>query len=129
MLFPDLVNMVPQDGNLPDCAVVAVAMFCGVTYGEALAAFPNPQSVMKRGASIGEVQAAIKTLGITTKLRSRFNLKKDTGILYVGGKTNHVALLWQGRIIDGNWQCWMSPQTYLGANEYTAKTLIVPVDR
>ena len=127
--FPDLVRVVRQDGHLPDCAVAAVAMLCGVTYGEALAAFPKPQSVVKVGAYLTDIQTAAKVLGLRTKLRKRFDIDEDTGILHVSGKDEHIVLLWDGRIIDGNGECWLSPTTYLGTYDYTPKALISPVDR
>lgn len=127
--FPELVRVVKQDGTLTDCAVAAVAMLCGVTYGEALAAFPKPDRVVRIGAYLTEIQTATKALGIRTKLRKRFDIDEDTGILYVSGKDEHIVLLWDGRIIDGNGECWLSPTTYLGTYNYTPKTLIVPVDK
>ena len=127
--FPHLVRVVKQEGSLPDCAVVAVAMLCGVTYGEALAAFPKPRSVMTTGAYFTEAQTAAKALGVRTKIKRRFDVDEDTGILHVSGKDEHVVLLWEGRIIDGNGECWLSPDTYFGTYSYTPKTLIVPLDR
>ena len=127
--FPILVRVVKQDGTLPDCAVAAVAMLCGVTYGESLAAFPKPQSVVRIGAYLTEIVAAAKVLGVKTKIRKRFDVDEDTGILHVSGKDEHIVLLWDGRVIDGNGECWLSASTYLGVYEYTPKTLIVPQER
>lgn len=127
--FPLLVRVVKQDGNLPDCAVAAVAMLCGVTYGQALAAFPKPSSVMRIGAYLTEVQTAAKALGVRLKVRKRFDVDEDTGVLHVSGKDEHIVLLWDGRIIDGNGECWLSASTYLGVYSYTPKTLLVPQER
>lgn len=127
--FPEMVRIVRQDGTLPDCAVAAVAMLCGVTYGEALAAFPKPVSVMKIGAYLTEVQCAAKRLGVKTRIRKRFDVDEDTGVLHVSGKDEHVLLLWDGRIIDGNGELWLHPQTYFGTYKYTPKSLISPLER
>jgi len=124
--FPLLVRVVKQDGTLPDCAVAAVAMLCGVTYGEALAAFPKPKSVMKIGAYLTEVRTAAKALGVTLRVSRRFDVDEDTGVLHVSGRDEHVVLLWEGRIIDGNGECWLSASTYLGVYKYKPKTLLVP---
>jgi len=127
--FPELVRVVKQDGTLPDCAVAAVAMLCGVTYGEALAAFPKPQSVVRIGAYLTEIQSAAKALGVRTKIRKRFDVDEDTGVLHVSGKDEHIVLLWDGRIIDGNGECWLTPSTYLGTYDYKPKALITVVER
>jgi hypothetical protein len=122
--FPELVRVVKQDGTLPDCAVAAVAMLCGVTYGEALAAFPKPKAVVRIGAYLTEIQVAAKSLGVTLRTCKRFDVDDDTGILHVSGKDEHLVLLWDGRIIDGNGECWLHPQTYLGTYKYQPKTLL-----
>src|SRR5687767_12875175 len=107
-MVPELVHVVKQDGDLPDCAVAAVAMLCGVTYGEALAAFPEPDRVVKAGAYLTDMQDAAAKLKINTRVRRRFKLDVDTGILYLAGKTeNHVAFLWAGRVVDGDGACWL----------------------
>lgn len=128
MTVPEMVRMVHQDGNLPDCAVASLAMFCGVSYGEALAAFPKPHRVIKVGAYMTEMQAAAKALGVRTRLRKRFDLEEDTGILHVSGKDEHLVFLWAGRIIEGNGECWLSSQSYLHTYDYSAKSLIVVVE-
>lgn len=127
--FPELVRVVKQDGTLTDCAVVAVAMLCGVTYGEALAAFPSPQHVVRNGAYFTEIQAAAKSLGVKTRIRKRFDVDEDTGVLHVSGKDEHVCLLWEGRIIDGNGECWLSASTYFGTYQYKPKALITVVEQ
>lgn len=109
---------------MTDCAVAAVAMLCGVTYGEALASFPRPAHVMKTGAYLTEIRAACKRLGVRTRIRKRFELDDANGILHVSGKDEHVVLVWEGRIIDGNGECWVDALTYLGTYEYVPKTLL-----
>lgn len=127
--FPELVRVVKQDGTLPDCAVAAVAMLCGVTYGEALASFPDPRHVVKTGAYLTEIQAAAKRLGVRTRIRKRFDVDEDTGVLHVSGKDEHIILLWEGRVIDGNGECWLNPATYFGTYEYKPKALITVVEK
>jgi hypothetical protein len=121
---PYLVRVVKQDGLLPDCAVATLAMLCGVTYGEALAAFPRPDRVVKIGAYLTELRAAAKRLKVTLVLTRRFDLEDDTGILHVSGKDEHLVFLWAGRIIDGNGECWLHTDSYLKAHSYTAKALL-----
>jgi len=125
---PELVRVVRQDGESPDCAVASLAMFCGVGYGEALAAFPKPHRVIRVGAYLTELQSAAKTFGIRTRLRKRFDIEEDTGILHVSGKDEHLVFLWAGRIIEGNGECWLSALSYLTTYEYQPKTLVVAVE-
>jgi hypothetical protein len=126
MTSPDLVYLVKQDSGLPDCAVAALAMLCGVTYGEALAAFPEPDRVMKTGAYFTtDLKSAAKKLGIKTRVRRRFDIYRDTGILYLAGKQdNHVAFLWVGRVLDGDGACWLFPHVYLKARGFKANALL-----
>jgi hypothetical protein len=122
--FPDLVRVVKQDGTLPDCAVATVAMLCGVTYGEALAAFPKPQAVVRIGAYLTEIKTAARSLGVTLRSCKRFDVEEETGILHVSGRDEHLVVLWDGRIIDGNGECWLNPKTYFGTYKYKPKTLL-----
>lgn len=125
-MVPELVHIVKQDGNLPDCAVAALAMLCGVTYGEALAAFPQPERVVKTGAYLTEMQEAAAQLDTPTKIKRRFNIAHETGVLYLSGKTeNHVAFLWAGRVVDGDGACWLTPKAYLKSRGFKAKALLV----
>lgn len=128
MTAPELVRVVRQDGELPDCAVASLAMLCGVSYGEALAAFPRPQRVVRAGAYLTEIQSAAKVLGVTTKIRKRFDLDEDTGILHVSGKDEHLVFLWAGRIIEGNGECWLSSLSYLTTYGYDPRSLVVAIE-
>lgn len=126
MTVPDLVHVVKQDGDLPDCSVAALAMLCGVTYGEALAAFPKPQRVMKIGAYLTEMRSAAAKLKVQTKITRTFDIYRDTGVLYLAGKSdNHVAFLWMGRVMDGDGSCWLIPHVYLKSRGFKAKALLV----
>ena len=126
-MTPHLVRIVKQDGSLPDCAVAALAMLCGVTYGEALAAFKQPARVVKTGAYFTEMkQAAAKLKTRTTIKRHGFDITTETGVIYLAGKAeNHVAFLWEGRVIDGDGSCWLTPKSYLEARSFRAKALLV----
>lgn len=121
---PYLVRIVKQDGVLPDCAVVTIAMLCGVTYGESLAAFAKPHRVVKTGAYTTELQGAARRLKVKTVLKRTFDLDEDTGILHVSGKDEHLVFLWAGRIIDGNGECWLHADSYFKTHGYSAKSLL-----
>lgn len=124
---PEVVRIVRQDGTLPDCAVASLAHFAGVTYGEALAAFPRPDRVVKTGAYLTELAAAARKLGIKTKSRKRFDIAEDTGILHVSGPDEHLVYLWAGRIIEGNGECYLDPHDYLRVNKYSPQSLLMRV--
>lgn len=122
---PYLVRIVKQDGVSPDCAVASLAMLCGVTYGEALAAFPEPRRVMKNGAYLTELIAAAKVLEVKVAVKRTFDMDEDTGILHVSRrKDEHVVFLWAGRIIEGNGECWLHPGSYMKATRYKPKSLL-----
>lgn len=130
MTAPDVIKVVRQDENVTDCAVASLAMLCGVTYGEALAAFPKPESVMKTGAYLAEIQAAALALGKKTRNRRRFDIQADTGILRLEDDTkyDHVVFLWAGRVIDGNGSCWLEPRKFLRRKHCKAKSLIAVIE-
>lgn len=128
MTAPEMVRFVKQDGESLDCAIATVAMLCGVTYTQALTAFPKPSKVLESGAYLTELQAAAKKLNVKTKIKKRFDVDEDTGILYVSGKDEHLVFLWAGRIIEGNGECWLNPASYLATYKYKAKSLVVVVE-
>jgi hypothetical protein len=126
---PYLVRVVKQDGVSPDCAVATLAMLCGVTYGEALAALPRPDRVMKIGAYLTDLETAATRLAVNVVLKRKgFDLEEDTGILHVSGKNEHLVFLWAGRIIDGNGECWLHADSYLKTHKYKPKSLLTLTD-
>jgi hypothetical protein len=129
-LSPHLVHMVRQTGVDHDCAVATLATFCGVTYAQALAAYREPLRIVKSGAeSWRPMQAAAKRLGVATRITRKYDIEEDTGILCVKKpKEEHVVFLWEGRVIDGNGELWLSPLQYLDAYEYRSTSLMVRVE-
>lgn len=121
---PDVLRIVRQDGVSTDCAVASLAHFLGVSYAEALAAFPRPDRVVRAGAYMTEIVTAALAFGVKTKLRKRYDLDEDTGILHVSGADEHLVYLWAGRIIEGNGECYLSAHDYMRINKYKPQSLL-----
>ena len=128
-LTPDVVRFVPQNGRDADCGIAAAAMLFGLSRDEAVAccAAVRPQ-VLSHGLTMGNLLEIAKILGSRAAWvqKGHYDLHEDTGVLYVeDATTGHVALLWEGRIIDGNGECWLDPDDYLAHYRYTVGALLV----
>lgn len=123
-----VVRVIPQreDG---DCAVACLAMLTGSTYEDALRVVCG---VDDEGASdglyIAQLLVAAEELGSTLRRKRRFDLSKDTGILYLVHKKKdedrHVVILRQGVIIDTNNNVWFDPDKYLKFYSYKPTMLL-----
>lgn len=85
-----------------DCSVATLATFLARSYEEVLLAIKRPD-VLSKGVYVRAVVAAAKRLGKPLKLRQRFDVENDTGILVVYSKTRdfkHLVVLMSGLIID-----------------------------
>ncbi len=133
---PALVRFVRQSGFHGDCAVAAVAMFCGVMYEDSLLACAAVRKdVLLMGMTWPQIRHAARRLGVRTRLLHQYDITEATGILHVSrvalgtaGPGEHVALLWEGRIIDGNGECWKDPDDYLRHYGYEARGLLVAAE-
>lgn len=131
---PTLVRFVRQSGHHGDCGIACCAMLAGVMYEDALiaAAHVNP-TVLQTGMTWPQFHRTLRRLGKRTRTKTRFDLSEDTGILHVSRVAlgldatdpNHVVLLWEGRIVDGNGELWADPDVYLRHYGYEAKALLV----
>jgi ABC-type bacteriocin/lantibiotic exporter with double-glycine peptidase domain len=125
---PHVVRIVYQSGVDHDCAIATLAMLCGATYAQALAAYRQPLRIVKHGAHWFQMREAAKRLGVKTRVTRRFDIDEDTGILCVRKpKEEHVVFLWEGRIIDGNGEAWLMPVEYLDTYGYRPTSLLVRV--
>jgi hypothetical protein len=131
--LPTIVRVVRQSGFHGDCAIAALAMFCGVMYEDSLLACAMVRrDVLQTGMTWPQIRAAAKRLGVKTRLIHRYDISEATGILHVSrvalGATSpgeHVALLWEGRVIEGNGELWLDASDYLRHYGYEAKGLLV----
>lgn len=109
-----ILRVIPQRHS-SDCGVSVLAMLLGVTYEEALLAvgFEQP-SVLTSGVYAKHLTQAAKTLGVTLRVRRRFDLEDDTGILGVNSAkwtSAHVVILREGLIVDTDGTLW-APDVY-----------------
>lgn len=128
-LPPDVVRWVHRSGEDPDCAVTALALALGETYdvvlGEAMKVEPR---AVTWGMRLREMRRVAKRLGFSTRLRRKFDLHEDTGILSVSGpEGEHVVYLWEGRIIEprqDSRSLWLDPNDFLKHHLWEPKSLL-----
>jgi ABC-type bacteriocin/lantibiotic exporter with double-glycine peptidase domain len=129
---PTLVRFIRQSGHHGDCSVATLAMLAGVMYEDALlaAAKVNP-NVLHEGMTWPQIKSTARRLGLKTRTISKYD-DDATGILHVSrvalgaaAPSEHVVLMWEGRIIDGNGELWLERADYLRHYGYEAKALLV----
>lgn len=128
---PEIVPIVSQSGEHADCAVAALAMFAGVDYATALAAFDRPRRILRGGAQWADVRRAARRLGLRTRLTRRYDLDEDTGLLYLASRhareDDHMVFLWAGRVIDGG-QGYVAGSLFCALQGFEARSLLVRVE-
>jgi hypothetical protein len=133
-LPPSMVRLVRQTGIESDCVVAALASLTGLTYTQALVhcAAVNP-GVLESGMTWKDTRKAARRAGIRTRVRRRFDMTDETGLLCVRRQKNghleeHVVLLWEGRLCDGNGELWLDPDQYFAQYGYKPTSLLVRVE-
>ena len=113
---PAMVRLVRQNGVHLDCAVACLATLFGVTYDEALVECSQvAPDVLEAGMNWQQIRAAAERLGAETKLirRGRYDIEDATGVLNVRSRSiDHAVFLWEGRVLEGNGELWLSPDDY-----------------
>jgi ABC-type bacteriocin/lantibiotic exporter with double-glycine peptidase domain len=101
------LSVVPQRHTM-DCSVAVLAMLLGKSYEETLMAFDY--NVMREGATIRQVKAAAKYLGVTLNWSRKIpDLETETGILAVKSPkwpSDHLVVLKDGLIVDTDATIW-----------------------
>jgi hypothetical protein len=132
LTVPQQVRMVAQQKGHGDCAVASLAMLCGVDWPTAFAAFDNPRNLLLHGVRPWTpIKRAALRLGVKTRVASRVDMERDTGILYVSdrnGPDGHAVFLWAGRIVEGDGSLWLFVSDYLRAHNYEAHSLLRKLD-
>lgn len=134
-LPPSMVRLVRQSGIETDCVVASLASLIGLTYTQALVhcAAVNPD-VLTYGMTWKDARRAARRAGVRTRVVRRYDVAEATGLLCVrrkrpnGTTEEHVALLWAGRICDGNGELWLDADDYFAQYGYTPTSLLVRVD-
>lgn len=132
---PTMVRLVRQSGVETDCVVAALSSLIGLTYNQTLihCAAINPD-VLTHGMTWKDTRKAARRAGIRTQVLRRFDAEEATGLLCVrrkkpdGTTEEHVALLWAGRVCDGNYELWLDVEDYCAAHGYKATSLLVRVN-
>lgn len=110
-------------------------MLAGVMYEDSLLAAAKVRpDVLETGMTWPQIKATARRLGLKT--RTIHNYEDDaTGVLHVsrvalglGQPAEHVVFLWEGRVIDGNLEGWLSLDDYLRHYGWEAKALLVTIE-
>jgi hypothetical protein len=134
---PAVIRFILQRDPHGDCGVRTAAMLAGVSYEDALIACAGVKpAVLTAGLSWPDMRRALRRLGVKTRLRAiPVDLSDETGILClkrvalgVALRGEHLVYLWGGRILDGNGECWDSPEDYLRHYGYEATGLLVTTE-
>lgn len=117
MSHTPFLNVIPQRHKM-DCSVACLAMLLGKSYEEALMAYDY--NVMREGATIRQVKAAAKWLGVPLAWSRKVgDLETETGILCVRTAkwpNDHLVVLKDSMIIDTDATIW-DYDVYLAAYE------------
>ena len=118
---------VKQSGQHGDCGPATLASLCGVSYEDALVACAAvAPTVLTEGMSWREMR-----LGVPTKLLRRGQYGEDsTGIigLTTRHRLEHVAILWESRVLEGNGEHWLNLDSYCAAYGYRPGSLLIRTD-
>lgn len=115
---PIVTTLVP--GREPfDCVIASLAMYLNVTYEDALRAvtFADKAHAGRIGLWTPEIKKAAKKLGQPLKLKKKFNIEEDYGILLL---SDHATILRNGLIIDPDKTVW-EYQDFLDCYHYPAE--------
>ena len=126
---PDYIKFTRQNTQSSDCVVATLAMMFAIPYEESLAACVsvNPE-VLEEGMTWPDIKDTAEDLGGEVRLvrRGRYDINTATGLLNVKRTgEDHIVLLWEGRIIEGNGEFWRHPSQYLRHYKYKPYSLMV----
>lgn len=124
-----VVKIVTMRGN-GDCCIGALAMFLGKSYEDILSAAvkeTKSRRLHHSGMYWRQIRDTAAALGVPLKLRRKFDLLTDCGILALEFETNnpHVVLLKAGLIFDPDEGEVWEPAAYCMAYEGVPKALYV----
>lgn len=125
MAFTDLPMLrVWKQRSSGDCALVALAMYLGVSYEDALGeASQIADKPHRKGLFLDQIERAASALGVELKRKRKVDFDNDHGILVVTCKKNrefkdHVVVLRWGLLFDTECDVW-EPDAFL--EHYDAK--------
>lgn len=126
---PDFVQWVNRSGQDYDCAIAAIMLACGPSYNAVLAeAIRIQPDAVKRGMNWRDIKATVHRLGWQYRMRRKYDLTTDTGILGVTGfQGDHVVYLWAGRVIEPRPDApghWLYARKFLDSQGWTAGMLL-----
>jgi ABC-type bacteriocin/lantibiotic exporter with double-glycine peptidase domain len=111
-----------------DCGVACLAMLCGVSYENALVAVAQYRpDVCITGLGLRDMRASALRLGYRLKVRQRYDIETDTGILNLSfkkQKLEHLVVLREGLVIETDGTLW-DAELYLNQNKAVPGYLLV----
>lgn len=125
-----LVQMVAQR-HPADCGAACLAMLLGISYEDALIHLCGEvPRILTRGVWFTELQRAAARMGVTLKIRHRWDLEVHEGIAQIKFKDNgsaHVVVVREGLFFDTDYSVW-DPQDYFKAKKALKGSLLVRED-
>jgi hypothetical protein len=127
---PNVVHWTPRSSDHNDCVLLALCQATGFSYEETLAAALTVQpAALETGLTAGETRRIVKEMGFRARVRRRFDLDDDTGVLFVrSGRDYHAVYLWAGRVINttryDRGALWLDPEEYLKNGGWAPDVLV-----
>lgn len=116
----------PHQGEDADCAIVALAMYLGVSYEDVLreVALVDHRNKGRTGLWTRQIKQVAKRLGFDLRIKRTVDLDEDYGILLF---SDHVAVLRNGLLLDNSGEVW-DIHDYIAAQEsvYIEGILVLP---
>lgn len=132
---PNVVHWTPRSSDHNDCVLVSLCQATGYSYEETLAAaLAVKPEALDAGITPHETRSILKTMGYRARVRRKYDLDEDTGVLFVANPKQeyHAVYLWAGRIINttkpDRGALWLDPEEYLANGSWTADVLVTVED-
>ncbi len=118
-----------------DCCITCLKMWTGKGYTTIIEA--APLGAHKDGMSSREVVETARVLGVEFKVKRKFDLYKDDGILMLRPipkkhsgqrwlRPHHAVLLFNGVVVDPfNGRIWPDVEVYLSVEKYVTSMLLI----
>lgn len=113
-----------------DCGAAVLAMLLHISYEDALLALGGEEpDILRGGVWMATVRKAAKRLGVTMRLKSRWDPDDDEGIVQIllPGRFNHFVLLRGGLFFNTNGTVW-DPEDYYRSRKAKPGKLLVRED-
>ena len=126
MIGPPVAIVPIRQTGEADCAIAALAMLLGKTYGEVAPIVTEvAPKALQRGLWVTEMQRVVRKLGGVLRVSRTFNLDEDVGLLMIDLEdSGHVVVLFRGVLINPGDGCVWEPDAYLAKSAAKPRSLL-----